>query len=290
MPNLLIRPTGLDAALMAKALTPVASRAPSDLVVHPRLVLGADVAARQPEFARTARQAGVPMLVDPETYYLQDIQHPGDRWAALPFARAGVMTSSELTRPVQRELTEQALGHQIRCGATHLITPYVHISRAGDGWTERQIGLYRATRAALDEHGIRLPTVAVIDLSWRLLDRRIWLDVLLPLLAAAETAGFDEIALAGSNVDGGVHPEERVVDLLATIRRAGRVAPVIAWNQGLVGELCVAAGAAGYSTGIGWRERWDTAAACETAGSHPCPGRGARALSTSTSSAAASRR
>lgn len=200
------------------------------------------------------------MLVDPETYYLQDVQHPGDRWAALPFARPGVMTPSELTRTVQREIVEGAIDHQIRCGATHLIIPYVHIKMADDGWTEKQIGLYRTTRALLNEHGIALPTVAVVDLSWRLLERRTWPEALLPLLGEIATAGFDEIGLAGSNVDGGVHPDDRAKSLLASVRRAGRTAPVIAWNQGLLGELCVAAGAIGYGTGIGWREKWDAAA------------------------------
>ena len=260
MPDLLIRPTGLDAALISKALTPVATRAPGELVIHPRVVLGADIAARMPEFAAVARRAGVPMLIDPETYYLQDYQHPADRWAALPFGRTGVLTAGELTRTIQRELAETVIDHEIRHGATHVIAPYVHIKKADDGWTERQVGLYRATRAVLDEQGIRLPTIAVVDLGWRLLDRRNWSTVLLPLLAAVEALGFDEIALAGSNVDGGVHPEDRAADLLTTVRRVARTAPVIAWNQGLFGEICVAAGAAGYGTGIGWGERWDTTA------------------------------
>lgn len=260
MPDLLIRPTGLDAALMAKALTPVGTRSPNDLVVQPRLVVAADTALRHPEFVATARVAGIPLLVDPDTYYLQDFQFPGDRWAALPFARPGVMTPSDLTRTVQHEIVEGAIDHQIRCGATHLVLPYVHIKNADDGWTEKQIGLYRTARALLSERRIALPTVAVVDLSWRLLDRRTWPEALLPLLGAIEAAEFDEIALAGSNIDGGVHPDARAGTLLASVRRAGRIAPVIAWNQGLLGELCVAAGAIGYSTGIGWREKWDTAA------------------------------
>jgi len=33
--------------------------------------------------------------------------------------------------------------------------------------------------------------------------------------------------------------------------------PVIAWQQGTLGELAVLAGARGYETGIGWRERCD---------------------------------
>lgn len=260
MPDLLIRASGLDGALIAKMLTRVAARKPEELVVRPRLVVDAVTALRHREFAETARIAGVPMLVDPETYYLQDVQHAGDRWAALPFARQAAMTVSDVSRGVQREIIEAAIEHQIRCGATHLVLPYLHIKRADDGWAEKQIGLYRTARAVLDQRGIALPTIAVIDVSWRLLDRRTWSDGLLPMLATIEAAGFDEIALAGSNVDAGTHPEGRAQALLASVARAARTAPIIAWNQGLLGELSVAAGAVGYSTGIGWREKWDTAA------------------------------
>lgn len=260
MPDLLIRPSGSDAALLAKALTPVATRTPADLVVHPRLLLPADLAGRNASFADTARTAGIPFIVDPETYFLQDVQHAADPWAGLPFADRHVLTSAELTRVRQRQIVEAAIEYQIAWGATQLVAPYVHIKRATDGWLERQIGLLRTTATVLAERGIALPTIAVLDLSWRLLDRRTWPDVLLPLLSAVAAGGFDEIGLSGSNIDGGVHPEDRAANLLAAIARAKRTAPVIAWNQGLLGELAVAGGAIGYCTGMGWGEKWDTAA------------------------------
>jgi hypothetical protein len=59
MVDLLIKPTVLDGALMAKALTPVSTRNPAKLVVHRRLVVDAVTAARQREFADTARTAGM---------------------------------------------------------------------------------------------------------------------------------------------------------------------------------------------------------------------------------------
>lgn len=64
--------------------------------------------------------------------------------------------------------------------------------------------------------------------------------------------------MAASGVDMGTQPESRLSDLIATVRRTATVAPVIAWNQGLFGEVCVAAGADRYETGIGWRERCNT--------------------------------
>ena len=32
---------------------------------------------------------------------------------------------------------------------------------------------------------------------------------------------------------------------------------MLAWQQGLLGEACVALGARGYETGLGWREACD---------------------------------
>lgn len=129
---------------------------------------------------------------------------------------------------MQRESVESAIERHIRCGATHLVLPYLHIKAGDDGWGDKQIGLYRTARAVLDRRRIALPTVAVIDLSWRLLQRRTWPEALLPLLTAIDAAGFDEIALAGSNVDGGAHPNDRAQALLGSITRAARTAPVIA--------------------------------------------------------------
>jgi hypothetical protein len=199
-------------------------------------------------------------LVDPDTYYLQDVQHPQDGWSALPFARPEAMTPSDLTPVLQRTLVEAAIDHQIRHGATHLVIPYVHIRSAEDGWLDRQIGLLRTSRDLLTHRRIALPTIAVLDLSWRLAERNKWPEALLPLLGEVTTAEFGEIGLAVSNVDAGAHPDLRAESLLASIRRVGRTAPVLAWNQGLLGELCVADGALGYGTGLGWREKWDSAA------------------------------
>lgn len=79
-----------------------------------------------------------------------------------------------------------------------------------------------------------------------------------PLLAALDALQPAEVALAVSKIDQGAHPEDRLADLYAVIERLRRRRlPVLMWNQGTLGEACVAAGAAGDETGIGWRERCD---------------------------------
>ena len=258
MVELLIRPTGLDPALMSWFLAPLARRPAGTIVVRPRLVANAELVNRYPAFEVAARQAGIPFLVDPRTPLLQDVQYPSHRWAQLPFGDHGLLTPADLSPDRCVRLVEQAVEHQVNAGATKIIAPYLHINRADDGWLHRQRMLLRQTRVTLERHNIQLELIAIIDVWWRLLDRTSWPEVLHPLLREVAAAGCAEIGLAGSLVDDGSRPQDRVAALLAAIRRCGLVAPTLAWNQGRVGELCVAGGAAGYGTGIGWGERCNT--------------------------------
>lgn len=250
---LVIRPTGGDAVLLDR----VNKAGRTALSVPHRIVLDAHTAAKHPEFARSAQHSGVPVLIDPLTHYLQDVQHPLDPWALLPFGHASRVTPADFTPGYRHRLVAASVEYQIAAGATRIIAPYIHIERSDNGWLDVQLALYRRTRALLDQHGIELELTCVVALGWRLLNRTTWSAVLDQLLSVAAEAGAAEVALAGSRVDQGVRPGQRLADLLATVARCTEVAPVIAWNQGVLGEACVAAGAAGYETGIGWRERCD---------------------------------
>lgn len=258
MAELLLRPSGSDAALIERVLTPISGRPRAELTVAPRLVINAALAQRQPRFAAAARRAGIPVMVDPLTPYLQQTQHAADRWAALPFAHPEPLALTDARPAWALDLAEKVIAYQVDHGGTHLVTPYLHISTADNGWLEAQLTLYRATASVLNRRGIRLPVTAVVDVGWHLLDRTTEHDALEHLLSGIADAGFTEIALASSGVDRGAHPDQRLQDLLLAIHRGRQFGPVIAWNQGRFGELCIAAGALGYETGIGWRERSDT--------------------------------
>jgi hypothetical protein len=87
MAELLIRASTQDAALLRRIYGldghEAASARPTRVVVDahvPASSRGADV-------AMAARQAGVPFLVDPQTFYLQGTQHAADPWALLPYGR-----------------------------------------------------------------------------------------------------------------------------------------------------------------------------------------------------------
>lgn len=224
-----------------------------------RVVVDAHTAAAVPALAAIARRAGLPMLVDPETFYLQDHQHDGDAWASLPFASRPALTPADLmSAGRQDQLVADCLSFQLAHGATSVIPPYVHIERADDGWAEVQIGLLRRTRRFLEAENLDLPVVAVLALSWRLVARTSWPAVFDRVNTALRDLAPAEVAVAASKIDQGKHPERRLGGFYAVIERLARTHPsVLVWNQGLLGEAGVAAGASGYETGIGKRERCD---------------------------------
>jgi hypothetical protein len=256
MAELLVRFSGPGAALLERVAGP--RRPPGPGLT--RVVLDAHTASRDSRIAMAARRLGLPVLIDPQTFYLQDHQHPADPWALLPFGSPHASQVADLMSPArQDQLVADCLEFQLDAGATSLIPPYVHIDRAGDGWADVQANLFRRTRRYLDQQDIHLPLTAIVAVSWRLTGRISWHSTLDHVLAAVNALAPAEVALAASKIDQGVHPDRRLAQLYAAIdlisNRHGY--PTVAWNQGILGEAAVAAGAIGYETGIGWRERCD---------------------------------
>jgi len=230
-----------------------------------RLVVDAHVPSKTGQLAEIARRSGVPYLVDPQTYYLQDNQHPSDSWATLSFGDPRARSADELaTASVQEALVATCVEYQIDAGATAIIPPYVHLERLDDGYIFVQAGLWRRTAAYLLAHQIELPVVAVVALGWRLLDPVSGRGGLAPIWDALEVLRPTEVAVAVSKVHLGAKPSERLTDLLMLIEWLSSRYPVVAWQQGLLGEVCVAAGAIGYETGIARHEHCDLQSAKAT--------------------------
>jgi hypothetical protein len=255
MSEQIIRLTGQDSGLLPKLAS---ARLSARGATPSRVVIDATTAAKTTAIRDAARQLGLPYLVDPLTFYLADSQHPGDAWARLPFADPSIVTATDLISPRAADrLVAATLEFQLDQGVTQLIAPYVHVERADDGWVEAQAGLYRRTRAYLTANDVAVPVLAPLAMSWRLLSRVRWPEALDPLSAALRELAPDDVALAASRVHQGARAEDRLADLLASTSELARRHSVIAWRQGLFGEASVAAGAAGYETGIGWGERCD---------------------------------
>lgn len=227
---------------------------PARLVVDAHVPLGAGGA----DLATVARQAGVPFLVDPETIYLQDVQHTGAPWAKVPFARTTASTPADLmgTAP-QEALVKSVIDYQMAHGATQLIAPYVHIERPTPGWVQVQAGLWRRTASYLKQAGINLPVIAVVAIGWRCLHPTRGVPALSDLWTALAALDPAEVAVAASKVHLGARPADRIVELLMLVRELTTTYKVTMWQQGLLGEACVIEGAAGYECGIGWRDKCD---------------------------------
>jgi hypothetical protein len=254
--DLIVRAGGDDIALMERLLGgPLASR-------PDRVVVDAHAAPSIGRVAAAARRAGLPFLIDPQTHFLQDFQHPTDPWGQLPFGGPQRCSPAELLQPGTLDVLAAAVvEYQLSHGATAILAPYVHIERPGDGWTEVQGELWQASRRYLQQQGIQVEVLAVVAVGWRLLDRSTWTAALRPLITTLrEDLEPAEVALAASKVDQGARPTDRLASFVAVIRQLRRHWPVLAWQQGLLGEAAVAAGAAGYECGIGRRESCDLGA------------------------------
>lgn len=227
---------------------------PARLVVDAHVPLAANGAA----LAATARAAGVPFLIDPETVYLQDLQHPTAPWCRVPFGEPAVQTPADLmNQATQDALVRAVIDYQVEHGATAVIAPYVHIERPDSGWIAVQAGLWRCTKTYVEEAGINLPVIAVVAIGWRCLHPIRGVRQLSDMWDALAALEPGEVALAASKVHMGTRPEDRIAELLMLVRRLTRTYKVTMWQQGLLGEACVIEGAAGYECGIGWREKCD---------------------------------
>lgn len=150
MTELFIRATYGDHRVVADLLAPRAywnrGRPPID-----RLVIDATLAAREGAFSVAAADAGIPLLVDPQTLHWQAPVDPSDAWCQLPYGSSGALPPAELRDPgrrsqLVREVIEAQLGH----GASAVIAPYVYASAPGDPWFAIALDLVRDAARYID--------------------------------------------------------------------------------------------------------------------------------------------
>lgn len=257
MAELLIRASWQDQALLRRIFGTDSQQARTSLRPN-RIVVDAHVPARTSAFSQIARQSGVGFIVDPQTYFFQATQPADDRWASLPFGLARSLSAEEASRPVfVADLTRRVIDYQVVNGATAIIPPYVHIDRPGSEWIDVQAELWEYARQYLDQEAVALPVLAVMAIGWRTLQPISATHALGHMMRALGDLAPREVALAASRIDDGAHPDQRAMDLILMVEQLRGEHSVILWQQGRLGELGVAAGAHGYETGIGWRERCD---------------------------------
>lgn len=261
MSELLIRPGPNDHEVISDLLAPGTGAVllPRARPLIDRLVLDAHVAKARPEFAETARHAGVPVIVDPLTFYLQGELREADKWSQLPFGDARRLTADEIGNPFRREkLVAEVVDLEVEMGATVIVPPYTYAGSPTDPFFNVGLELLRATSRYMSKNGISLPMVPIFCARLQSFgSEKSWQEGVDRFARSAVDLGPEAIGVclspAGSLAKDSYN---KVFRLFAATRRVKRTgARIFAWRQGIYGPGLVAAGIDGYETGIGTREQ-----------------------------------
>lgn len=259
--ELLIRPSFNDHRVVADLL---AATTPGVRRPVSRLVLNAQDAARQPEFATIAAKSGTPVLVDPMTVLLQSEVAPEDAWVkSVPFGRADALSENELNNPFFIDLlVAQTLEFQVDQGATAIVPPYFYAKKPDSPAFAASLTAIGRMAKRMRSEGVSLPLVPVLAAQLRsFLHRPDWQLVLDRFAAAAVDVGPQALAMYFSPIGNGKDDNYAKVRHLVDAGRhlASYGVPTFAWRQGFYGPALVAAGLSGYETGLGVGERADIA-------------------------------
>lgn len=260
--ELIVRPGVNDERVVIDLLAPTPS---STLQIWgppiSRIVADAHLVSRLPLLADAVAAVGVPYLIDPNTHFLQTDLRASDSWAKLPYGQAKALTPSDLSTDSSRnDLIDRVVAFQVEGGATAVIAPYLYSSNIEDPWFEISTDLLRRTAQHMEMVGIRFPLIAVLCAQLQSFGATkngagSGLDA---FAAAARASNASAIAVclspAGSQHDG----YAKVLRLFRAFDRMQKsTLPILAWHQGVYGPALVAAGAAGYESGIGTNEQTD---------------------------------
>lgn len=258
MAQLLIRPSLNDHEVVADLIAPPVSVLRRTRPPIGQLVVDAHIAVQRPRLAESANEAGIPLLVDPMTTLLQSDVDPKNSWAKLPFAIAGEVKVGDIDPD---QLVEQVVEFQVEHGATRIIAPYLYASDLRDPAFAMSIRLLANTRHYLEAADLPLPLVAVFCGQLRSFSRRDAIDSgLRRYLSAASDHGATAIGTCLSPLGAPEDSYAKVVGLfrVAEVAMASGI-DAVAWRQGIYGPALVAAGFAGYETGIGTGEQTNIA-------------------------------
>jgi hypothetical protein len=259
MAQLLIRPSLNDHQVIADLLAPPAT--PTIRRTRPpvsQLVCDAHIATQRPTLAESANEAGIPFLVDPSTTLLQSDVDPASLWAKLPYATARPLSVDEIEVDA---LVEQVVQFQVDHGATRIVAPYLYAMEPGDPTFSMSIRLLASTAHFVRDNDLPLPVVAILCGQLRQFARSQTLELGVGrFMDAAEAHDVHTVGLCFSPVGAPGDSYSKLVGLFRAANRAARSPmPVVAWRQGIYGLALVAAGLAGYETGIGTGEQTNIA-------------------------------
>lgn len=253
-PQLAIRPGWNDHLVVEDLLAPGGSgRRPGANPVIDRLVIDASIALREPRYTEAAASAGVPIIVDPQTFLVPSRVDPSNAWARLKFGVSRPVPKSAIIDYLNEgTFVEDVIEYQIEHGATAIAPPYFHSQSEDDpGFTATHYAMY-LTHRVMEREGIDLPILPVLSAR---LDRfstpEAQRESLSHFADDALLYGAREVAFilgpSGNANDSyaRVHGLFSVVDALRSYGLN-----VLPLRQGLHGFALAAIGAIGYETGI----------------------------------------
>jgi hypothetical protein len=259
--ELLIRPALNDHEVVADLLAPggAAIMVGKPRPIASRLVVDAPVASRRTQFAEAASGAGIPFLVDPLTPLLHGDLREDDSWAKLPFGDHRPRPASDFSERAERaEFVARVIDFEVEHGATAIVPPYPYVAGPDDPWLPVALDWIRLTRDYLDSNGIALPIVPIFcGQLMKFGADKAWGGGLDRVASTASDVDAQTLAVCLSPAGNGKDSYHKVLRLFQALDHVQDAAscPVLAWRQGVFGPGLVAAGIAGYETGIGLSEQ-----------------------------------
>jgi hypothetical protein len=225
-----------------------------------RLVLDATVAAKQPQLARDAAEAGLPVIVDPMTFLAQSETEPDRGWSALPFGDSRGHEAREFaSNSAMDKLVQGVVDFEIANGASWVVPPYFYASDPRDEYFLRGLTAIKATRGFLDATGQSMPIMPV--LCGKLdgfASKASWGSGVDWFAHRSKESGADTVGLLMSPVGDFSDTYQKAFKITEVTRRLmGHGLRVHVWRQGALGPLLVAMGAAGYETGLQYGNKTD---------------------------------
>jgi hypothetical protein len=160
------------------------------------------------------------------------------------------------------DLVAKTVDFEVEAGATAVIPPYLYASDPEDPWFELNLDFIARAASYMADTGVRLPIFAVMCGQLQAFAvEKVWSAGLDEFLQSALRVESVAVGLCLSPAGSGKDGYNKVSRLFSAAQRAMTAGvPTIAWRQGIYGPALVAAGLAGYETGIGINEQSNIAA------------------------------
>jgi len=225
-----------------------------------RLILDAAVAIKQPQLAKDAAAAGIPVVVDPMTYLLQ-YETPADHpWSSLSFGAAKAVSSSAFeSAGSKRALVRDVVEFQLARGASAIVPPYFYARDPKDPVFTHGLNAIRETRRFMDEAGLKMPLLPVLcGRVDAFTHPESWPQGLDWFVERATAHGAESIAIQLSPLGDAGDSYAKLLYAFQTVQRVVKTGlRSHLWRQGAFGPAFVAAGASGFETGLQWGNKSD---------------------------------